>query len=142
MTAAHHLADRGILVLEREERVGGRTLSGQVDDYWYNLGAQYVWDPRTLQLCRELGLEVLDANGAKSALYLRGRLVRASNPYSLLLKMPLSLTEKFDFGRTIMRLRRLGDQETKLDASRLDAEPLSALVGKSSAITAEIIDRI
>ena len=44
LTAAYHLRDRDIVVLESRDRVGGRTLSGRHGAYWYNLGAQFVWD--------------------------------------------------------------------------------------------------
>jgi len=66
---------------------------------------------------------MLDAAGAKAAILDARRLVRASNPYTLLMKMPMSPLEKLDFGRTIMRLRRLEAQESKLDAKRLDDSP-------------------
>src|SRR5919197_696886 len=46
MTAAHQLRDRDVIVLEELDRVGGRTLSGRHAEYWYNLGAQFVWDRR------------------------------------------------------------------------------------------------
>jgi oxygen-dependent protoporphyrinogen oxidase len=99
MTAAYELRDRDVLVLEGRNRVGGRTLSGRHDAYWYNCGAQYVWDPRTLDLCRRLQLRVLDADGARTALFLRDRLVVASNPYLLLAKLPISRRRRTSPGR-------------------------------------------
>ena len=48
MTAAHELAGCDLVVLEALDRVGGRTFSGEHGGYWYNLGAQFVWDRRTL----------------------------------------------------------------------------------------------
>ena len=97
MTAAHELRDRDLVVIEKKDRVGGRTLSGRHGEYWYNSGAQFVWDKRTLALCRELGLDVIDGDGARAAIFVRGRLVEAANPYALLAKMPLSAREKLDF---------------------------------------------
>ena len=47
-TAAYHLRDRDVVVIESRDRVGGRTLSGEHDSYWYNSGAQFVWDARTV----------------------------------------------------------------------------------------------
>src|SRR5436309_14844356 len=73
LTAAYHLRDRDIVVIESRDRVGGRTLSGRHGAYWYNLGAQFVWDPRTVELCRALGLEVAGAEGAESAVFVKGR---------------------------------------------------------------------
>jgi protoporphyrinogen oxidase len=142
MTAAHELRDLDITVIESQARVGGRTLSGEHGEYWYNSGAQFVWDARTLALCRELGLEVIDGDGARAAIFLRGRLVEASNPYALLLKMPLSVREKIDFGRTIQRLRRMADDLPKLDRRALDAQSLEDLMGPVAPITREILDNV
>jgi protoporphyrinogen oxidase len=142
MTAAHELRDLDITVVEAEPRVGGRTLSGQHGEYWYNSGAQFVWDARTLAMCRELGLEVIDGDGARAAIFLRGRLVEASNPYALLLKMPLSVREKIDFGRTILRLRRMADDLPKLDRRAVDAQSLEDLMGRVRPITREILDNV
>ena len=142
MTAAHELRDLDVVVLEKEPRVGGRTLSGRHLGYWYNSGAQFVWDQRTLNLCRDLGLEVIGGDGARAAIFLRGRLVEAANPYTLLLKMPMSLREKLDFGRTIRRLRGMADDMPHLDRARLDAQSLADLMGAVTPITREILDNV
>ncbi len=142
MTAAHELRDLDLVVVEKEPRVGGRTLSGTHGEYWYNSGAQFVWDDRTLALCRELGLEVMSADGAQAAIFLRGRLVEAANPYTLLLKMPLSPREKLDLGLTIRRLHRLAAQLPSLDRDRLDVQSLAELMGRVTPITREILDNV
>lgn len=142
MTAAHELRDRDLIVVEAEPRVGGRTLSGEHDGYWYNSGAQFVWDKRTLQMCRELGLEVIGGDGAHAAIFLRGRLIEAANPYALMLKLPLSIRERVDFGRTIMRLRRMADRMEQLDRGSLDRQSLQDLMGNVTPITHEILDNV
>jgi protoporphyrinogen oxidase len=142
MTAAHELRDRDLVVVEKEDRVGGRTLSGRHGEYWYNSGAQFVWDKRTLALCRELGLDVIDGEGARAAIFVRGRLVEAANPYALLAKMPLSAREKLDFGLTIRRLRSLADRMPSLDRHRLDSQSLGELVGSTTPITRQILDNV
>jgi oxygen-dependent protoporphyrinogen oxidase len=142
LTAAYELSDRDIVVIEQRDRVGGRTLSGTHFDYWYNAGAQFVWDPRTLDLCRRLGLDVLDAEGARASLFVRGRLVEAPNPYLLLLKLPLSLRERLDFGRTITRLRRLASRMDRVDSSALDAQTLADVMGDVTPMTKRVIDLV
>ena len=142
MTAAHELRDRDLVVIEKEDRVGGRTLSGRHGEYWYNSGAQFVWDKRTLALCRELGLDVIDGDGARAAIFVRGRLVEAANPYTLLAKMPLSAREKLDFGLTIRRLRRLADRMPSLDRRRLDGQSLADLMGSTTPFTRQILDNV
>ena len=142
MTAAHELRDRDLVVIEKDDRVGGRTLSGRHGEYWYNSGAQFVWDKRTLALCRELSLDVIDGDGARAAIFVRGRLVEAANPYALLAKMPLSAREKLDFGLTIRRLRRLADRMPSLDRRRLDGQSLADLMGSTTPFTRQILDNV
>src|SRR6266851_3312848 len=107
MTAAYHLRDRDVVVVESRDRVGGRTLSGEHDTYWYNSGAQFVWDARTVALCSELGLDVLGGEGALSAVFVNGRLATAPDANRLFVKMPVPWVEKARFGLTITRLRRI-----------------------------------
>jgi oxygen-dependent protoporphyrinogen oxidase len=139
LTAAYQLKDRDVLVLEARDRVGGRTLSGEYDGYWYNSGAQFVWDQRTLALCRGLGLEVVGGEGAQSAVFVNGRLTVASNSYGLLLKMPISWREKVDFAMTINRLRRVAARMHGLDAE-LDAGSLADVIGEASGVTKRILE--
>jgi oxygen-dependent protoporphyrinogen oxidase len=141
MTAAYELRDRDPLVLEARHRVGGRTLSGKHDAYWYNCGAQYVWNERTLELCRRLGLRVVGAGGARTAVFLRDRLVVASNPYLLLAKLPISGAEKANFAWTITRLRRLAARTGGFGAA-LDARPLADVFGRVSPITREVLEMV
>jgi monoamine oxidase len=139
LSAAYQLRDRDVLVLEARDRVGGRTFSGEHDGYWYNSGAQFVWDPRTLALCRGLGLEVIGGDGALSALFVNSRLVVASNPYRLLLKMPISWRDKVDFAMTINRLRRLAARMHGLHPE-LDARSLADVIGATSRVTKAILE--
>src|SRR5205809_7594675 len=90
MTAAYHLRDRDVVVIETRDRVGGRTQSGEHDGYWYNSGAQFVWDARTVAPCRGPGLDVLGGEGALSAGVLNGKLAIAPDPNRLFTKMPVS----------------------------------------------------
>ena len=139
MTAAYHLRDRDVVVIEARDRVGGRTLSGAHDGYWYNSGAQFVWDARTLELCRQLGLEVLDGAGAQAAVFLNGHLATATDPNRLLLKMPVSWAEKARFAWTITRLRRIASRVHGLDPE-LDARSLADVIGPTSDVTQDILE--
>ncbi len=140
MTAAYQLRDRDVMVLETLNRVGGRTFSGEHGEYWYNLGAQFVWDPRTLALCRELGVDVLDAEGARAAVVLRNRLVEAANANNLFLKLPLGLRERWDLGKTVTRLKRMAAHMDRLDRRETDSRSLHDLMGEVTPITKHILD--
>lgn len=139
LTAAYELRDRDVVVLEARDRVGGRTLSGERGANWYNSGAQFVWDRRTLDLCASLGLDVIAGDGAKSAVFVNGRLAVAPDPYRLLLKMPISWRDKLTFATTITRLRRTASRMHGLDAT-LDAASLADLIGPSAGVTRDILE--
>ena len=59
LTVAYGLRDRNILVLEKEDRPGGRTLSLEMGPYVYNAGAQVVLgdDSLTARLANEVGVK-------------------------------------------------------------------------------------
>jgi protoporphyrinogen/coproporphyrinogen III oxidase len=139
MTAAYHLRDRDVVVLESRDRVGGRTLSGEHDGYWFNSGAQFVWDARTVQLCRDLELEVLAGEGAQAAVFANGRLAVARDPNRLFLRMPIPWAEKARFALTILRLRRIASRMHGLDPG-LDSKSLAEVMGPTSAVTREILE--
>lgn len=140
MTAAYELRDLDVMVLEAEPRVGGRTLSGMHGEYWYNSGAQFVWDRRTLDLCRRLGLDVMPGGGARAGIFVRGGLAEAASPLGLLIEMPLSWRERWDFARTVWRLRRLADRVAPVDREQLDDRSLAEVMGPVLPITREILD--
>src|SRR5207244_2772303 len=139
MTAAYHLRDRGVVVIESRDRVCGRTLSGEHAGHWYNSGAQFVWDARTLALCSELGLDVLSGEGALSAVFVNGKLAIAPDPNRLFMKMPVPWVEKARFALTITRLRRIAASMKGLDAE-LDAKSLAEVIGPASDLTRDILD--
>src|SRR5258706_8835068 len=116
MTAAYHLRDRDVVVIESRDRVGGRTLSGEHDSYWYNSGAQFVWDPRTVALCGELGLDVLGGEGAQSAVFVNGKLATAPDANPLFINIPVPWGEKARFWLTIPHLHRIAFRMHGLDA--------------------------
>jgi len=142
MVAAYELRDRDVVVLETNERVGGRTLSGDHGEYWYNLGAQFVWDQRTVGICNELGIGLLPGTRARSSLFVRGKLVSAPSPNLLFLRLPLTLAERADLARTVLRLRRL-ERKLHSPAGRdLDAVSLLDLMGRPRPMTQRVIDMV
>ena len=59
LTVAYRLKDKNILVLEKEDVCGGRTISRKMGEYVYNAGAQVVLgdDSESSKLARELGVK-------------------------------------------------------------------------------------
>lgn len=77
LTAGYMLRDRTILLLERENRFGGRVLSEKVNRAVNNIGTQFFTDEDTsfVDLINELGIERVthDPFEAPMAFYLNGK---------------------------------------------------------------------
>src|SRR3954452_9836042 len=93
LVSAHRLRDCDPVVLEAEDRVGGRILSRQRGDLALSVGAHMFPPPDSVggRLCQEHGLEVLPITGSMLTVAYRGKLVRDSRPELLPLRLPLSL---------------------------------------------------
>ncbi len=78
LTVAYMLRDKNILLLEREDRFGGRVLSEKVNEATNNIGTQFFAEEDTsfVHLIDELGIERVshDMNSAPMALYLNNQL--------------------------------------------------------------------
>jgi protoporphyrinogen oxidase len=78
LTAAYMLRDKNILLLEKEDRFGGRVLSEKVNEATNNIGTQFFAEEDTsfVHLIDELGIERVthDMNSAPIALYLNNQL--------------------------------------------------------------------
>lgn len=100
LSAAYRLRDQRVLLLEKENRLGGRVLSGQWDMYPYNLGAQFVTGQRSAvgKFVDELGVPRTSV-GKDMALYFRGRHIRG-NVMQVFLRAPLSLRAKLSLLRS------------------------------------------
>src|SRR5437868_14111336 len=78
LAAAWHLRDLDVLVLEAEERVGGRIRSEARDGLWLNLGAHVFAGPGTAsgRLIDETRVTAMPVPGHLAAVALGGRVVR------------------------------------------------------------------
>jgi oxygen-dependent protoporphyrinogen oxidase len=126
LAAAWSLRDLDVLVLEADERVGGRIRSERRGRYWLNLGAHVFAGPgsATDRLLRETRVEAADVPGILTAIELNGRIVAGGRVEAYPLRLPLSARDRLTFARAGMRLRvgvarygcvlRGGDQERVL----------------------------
>jgi hypothetical protein len=78
LTAAYMLRDKNILLLEQEDRFGGRVWSEKINEAAYNIGTQYLneEDNSFIHLVDELGIERITHNVISTpiALYLNNHL--------------------------------------------------------------------
>jgi monoamine oxidase len=105
MVAAYSLRHLNVLVLEKDERMGGRILSGSWDIYHYNTGAQFVTGENS-----NVG-KFVDMLGVKRSsvdtnisIYFRGRIIHG-NLFTFLFKLPISWRAKLSLIRSGIRLR-------------------------------------
>lgn len=107
LTVAYRLRDRNVLLLEKEETCGGRTLSTSMGPYVFNQGAQMIPGANTnvARLADELDVKRVLIDKTKTCTHINGKLVAESSDLKYLLKLPIPLLEKLKLGRAVMRLR-------------------------------------
>jgi oxygen-dependent protoporphyrinogen oxidase len=108
LTAAWELRDLDVLVLESEDRVGGRIRSVARGDYWLNVGAHVFGGPgsETDRIVRETGVTSVPVPGTLTALAVRGRLLSSGRVETYPFRLPLSLRERAALITAGVRLRR------------------------------------
>ena len=108
LSAAWRLRNRDVVVLEAEDRLGGRMRSDPAGDYWLNYGAHLFPAPGTLvdSLARECGLEIVPVTGAMAGLALRSTKLAGGRVETYPLRLPLSLRERIAFARAGLKVRR------------------------------------
>ena len=108
LTAAWELRDLDTLVLEAEDRVGGRIKSVARGPHWVSVGAHmfpgegsFLW--RTLQ---ELGLEPVRIRGALLGVAQRGKIVTGGRAEMFPLRLRLSPRARLSLVRAGARIKR------------------------------------
>jgi len=131
LTVAYRLKDKNILVLEKEDVCGGRTISRKMGEYVYNAGAQVVLgdDSESSKLARELGVKKTLINKTRMPMHMKGKLITAPLKPKLLgeplflWRLPVPLMEKVKMGLKIMQVRgrysELVDREPDPDNKKL-----------------------
>jgi protoporphyrinogen/coproporphyrinogen III oxidase len=108
LTAAVKLQDLDILVLESENRVGGRIKSEQRGAYWVSVGAHMFPEPDSIvgRLVQEFGLETLTINGSLMGLSYRGTILKGGRTELYPFRLPMSAAGRLSFMRAGLKLRR------------------------------------
>ena len=117
LAAAWALRNRDVIVLEAEDRVGGRLYSLRRDPYWLNLGAGVFSGEESpvRALIREAGLETREIPGTMMGLALN-QTILSSGPVELYpLRLPLGLAARLSFLHAGVRLRLATARYNRLD---------------------------
>lgn len=108
LSAAWHLRDRDILLLEGNDRLGGRMRSDSSGRYWLNYGAHLFPAPDTLvgSLATEFGLETVPVRGSMMGLAVGSTLLTTGRAETYPLRLPLSVRDRIAFARAGLTVKR------------------------------------
>lgn len=97
LSAGWYLRDKDILVLENEDRVGGRIRSEKRGDYWLNWGGHvFAGDNSpTDKLLRKVGVEAKNVPGSLKSIAMNGKLLLDGKVEKVLYKVPMSWNSRF-----------------------------------------------
>ena len=107
LTVAYQLGNQNVLLLEKEDMCGGRTLSTNIGPYVFNQGAQMIpgGETNVAKLADELGLTRTLIDKTKTSIYMKGKFVAGSSDFRFLLGLPIPLFEKLKMAFGIIRMR-------------------------------------
>jgi protoporphyrinogen/coproporphyrinogen III oxidase len=108
LTSAWKLRDLDVVVLEKEDRAGGRIFSEPRGEYWMNLGAHMFPGPESIiaELLRDVGLETVKLRGDLLKVAHRDKLILRGRPETYPFRMRLSNAGRAALIKTGLRLRR------------------------------------
>jgi oxygen-dependent protoporphyrinogen oxidase len=108
LSAAWRLRHRDVLVLEAEDRLGGRLRSDPRGDYWMNYGAHLFPAPGSLvdSMVRDCGLDTVPVTGSMMGLAVGSTLLNRGRVETYPFRLPLSLRERLAFARAGLKVQR------------------------------------
>jgi protoporphyrinogen/coproporphyrinogen III oxidase len=108
LSAAWRLRHRDVLLLEAEDRLGGRMRSDPRGDYWMNYGAHLFPAPGSLvdSMARDCGLETVPVTGSMMGLAVGSTLLNRGRVETYPFRLPLSLRERIAFAKAGLKVQR------------------------------------
>lgn len=148
LVAAWALRDRDVILIEAQDRVGGRIFNKRRDPNWMITGAHFIGGLETPMgnLAAELGLETIRAEGEMATVWKDGRLVRGGRFETYPFRIPLSLLGRLSLIHTGIRLRL-----ANMRARRYSDDPLrgndgfdgsTVTVGGDPKLDAQTFDKV
>jgi protoporphyrinogen/coproporphyrinogen III oxidase len=108
LAAAWRLRERDVVLLEAEDRFGGRLRSEPRGPYWLNFGAHLFPAPGSLvdSMARECALETEPVTGSMTGLAVGSRLLARGRVETYPLRLPFSPRERMAFAVAGVRVQR------------------------------------
>jgi oxygen-dependent protoporphyrinogen oxidase len=96
LSAAWRLRHTNVLVLEADERVGGRIQSQRRGDYWLNWGGHVFagTESSTEDLLSETGVKAVEVSGSLQALSMNGKLIRKGHIATYPMRIPMPMADR------------------------------------------------
>jgi oxygen-dependent protoporphyrinogen oxidase len=107
LSAAWSLRDRRVLVLEADDRIGGRMCSQPFGEYWINFGAHLFPPPGSVvdSIIADLGMATVPVEGGMSGMALGDRVLTHGRVEAYPLRLPLAGAERLAFARAGAKLQ-------------------------------------
>lgn len=120
LAAAWTLKERDVIVLEAEERVGGRMKSEPRGAYWLSVGAHMFPGPGTVidGLVKDVDLETLPIRGSLLGIAYRNKIVRGNRAEIYPFRLPMSPAGRLSFIRAGLKMRAAAKKYNALARQR------------------------
>ena len=120
LASAWRLRNRDIVVLESEQRVGGRIRSERRGEYWLNWGAHVYagGGSSTDWLLNSTGVDVAPITGVLTALAMNGKLLTGGRIETYPFRIPMSNRARFDLIRATVKVSTAVARYAKLVQQR------------------------
>ncbi|MGH2946006.1 MAG: FAD-dependent oxidoreductase [Solirubrobacteraceae bacterium] len=108
LAAAWRLRDQDVLLLETDDRLGGRLRSDPRGDYWMNYGAHLFPAPGSLidSMARDCDLQAVPVTGGMTGLAVGSTLLDRGRVETYPLRLPLSLRDRVAFAMAGLKIQR------------------------------------
>jgi protoporphyrinogen/coproporphyrinogen III oxidase len=128
LSAGWRLRDRDVLVLEADQRLGGRLRSDSRGEYWLNYGAHLFPAPESLvgSMVRECGLVTVPVTGSMMGLAVGTKRLERGRVESYPFRLPLSARDKVAFATAGLKIQRAVRRYHRL-AERAEGETPAAV---------------
>jgi protoporphyrinogen/coproporphyrinogen III oxidase len=108
LAAAWHLREHDVLLLEADDRLGGRMRSDVRGEYWLNHGAHLFPAPGTIvdRIARDCGLETVPVTGSMMGLAVGSTQLTRGRVETYPFRLPLSTRDRIAFAMAGLRVQR------------------------------------
>jgi protoporphyrinogen/coproporphyrinogen III oxidase len=130
LAAAWRLREHDVLLLEADERLGGRLRSDSRGDYWMNHGAHLFPGPGTIvdRMARECGVDTVPVTGSMMGLAVGPKRLTSGRVETYPFRLSLSVRDRVALALAGLRVQRAVSAYRHVSAPRADDAPADVRV--------------